>query len=163
MVEDVVRAMGHLCLGTRMKRIGERLQAQTQALMDSLDVPIQAAQYPLLAAVDRLGPLTVSDLADAVGISQPGATRAAGQLVKLGLFDIQSGQDDQRRRILTLTAQGQQLVDVARQLVWPRLEASVADLCSNLSGPLLGQLTDLEDGLDEVPLIARPASKRRQP
>ena len=30
MVEDVVRALGYLTLGTRMKRIGERLQADTQ-------------------------------------------------------------------------------------------------------------------------------------
>ena len=63
MVEDVVRSLGHLCLGTRMKRIGERLQGETQRILDSLEVPIQAGQYPLLGAIDRLGPLTVGELA----------------------------------------------------------------------------------------------------
>ena len=33
MIEDVVRELGHLSLGTRLKRIGETLQAQTQAVL----------------------------------------------------------------------------------------------------------------------------------
>jgi hypothetical protein len=54
MVEDVVRSFGFLTLGTRMKRIGERLQADTQRIMDDLGAPLQASQYPFLAAIDRL-------------------------------------------------------------------------------------------------------------
>ncbi|WP_457940212.1 MarR family winged helix-turn-helix transcriptional regulator [Mesorhizobium sp. 10J20-29] len=163
MVEDVVRSLGHLCLGTRMKRIGERLQAETQRIMDTLDVPVQAGQYPLLGAVDRLGPLTVGELAEAIGVTQPGATRAAGQLVKAGLLDMRSGRDDQRVRILSLTASGQKLVDDAKRDVWPHIEAAVADLCGELSGPLLDQLAGLEDSLAETPLVARSGAKARRP
>ena len=41
MVEDVVKELGYLALGTRLKRLGERLQAQTQVLLeeDGLDLP----------------------------------------------------------------------------------------------------------------------------
>ena len=163
MVEDVVRSLGYLCLGTRMKRIGERLQAETQRIMDTLDVPVQAGQYPLLGAVDRLGPLTVGELAEAIGVTQPGATRAAGQLVKAGLLDMRSGRDDQRMRILSLTASGQKLVDDAKRDVWPHIEAAVADLCGELSGPLLDQLAGVEDGLAETPLVARSGAKARRP
>ena len=46
MVEDVVRAFGFLCLGSRLKRIGERLQADTQRIMDEMDVPLQASHTP---------------------------------------------------------------------------------------------------------------------
>ena len=38
-----------------MKRIGERLQADTQRIMDELGVPIQASQYPFLAAARQAG------------------------------------------------------------------------------------------------------------
>jgi len=159
--EDIVRAFGFLTLGTRMKRIGERLQADTQRIMDEMDVPLQASQYPLLAALDRLGPLTVGELADAVGITQPGATRSLSQLIELGLVKARQPPDDQRRRIVTLTKKGQGLIDVSKRDVWPRVENAVTDLCGELSGPLLGQLASIEDGLAAQPLDrrGRPAGK----
>ena len=157
MVEDVVRAFGFLTLGSRLKRIGERLQADTQRIMDGCDVPIQASQFPFLAALDRLGPLTVGELADAVGITQPGATRTVAQLVEMGLLDSRQARDDQRRRILSLSKKGQQLVDAARREVWPQIESAVVDLCGNLSGPLLEQLDLIEDGLAAAPLDRRTA------
>ena len=110
MVEDVVRSFGFLTLGTRMKRIGEKLQADTQKIMDELGAPLQASQYPFLAAVDRLGPLTVGELAEAIGITQPGATRTVGQLVDLGMLESEQAADDQRRRIVTLSKEGKRLI-----------------------------------------------------
>ena len=157
MVEDVVRAFGFLTLGTRMKRIGERLQADTQKIMDELGAPLQASQYPFLAAVDRLGPLTVGDLAEAIGITQPGATRTVGQLVELGMLESEPAPDDQRRRIVSLTREGKRLVATAKRQVWPRIRDAVADLCGDLDGPLLDQLAAIEDGLAAAPLDRRVA------
>lgn len=157
MVEDVVRAFGFLTLGTRMKRIGERLQADTQRIMDELGAPLQASQYPFLAAVDRLGPLTVGDLAEAIGITQPGATRTVGQLVELGMLASEPAPDDQRRRIVSLTREGGRLVATAKRRVWPRIRDAVTDLCGDLDGPLLDQLAAIEDGLAAAPLDRRIA------
>lgn len=155
MTEDVVRSFGFLTLGTRMKRIGERLQADTQKIIESFGAPIQASQYPFLAALDRLGPLTIGEFAEAIGITQPGATRTVGQLVKLGLLESETAPDDQRRRIVSLTREGQRLVAAAKRDVWPRIREAVADLCGDLDGPLLDQLAVIEEGLGAVPLDRR--------
>ncbi|TIX95881.1 MAG: transcriptional regulator, partial [Mesorhizobium sp.] len=53
-MEDIIRSLGFLCLGSRFKRIGEQLQADTQRVLDELEVRVQSSQYPLLAALDRL-------------------------------------------------------------------------------------------------------------
>jgi DNA-binding MarR family transcriptional regulator len=157
MVEDVIRSFGFLTLGTRMKRLGERLQADTQRIMDELGAPLQASQYPFLAAIDRLGPITVGELAEAVGITQPGATRTVAQLVELGMLEAKAASDDQRRRIVSLSREGKRLVAAAKREVWPRIRAAVADLCSDLDGPLLDQLAAIEDGLAAAPLDRRAA------
>jgi DNA-binding MarR family transcriptional regulator len=162
MTEDVVRALGFLCLGSRLRRIGERLQADTQRIMDEMGVPLQASQYPFLAAVDRLGALTIGELADAVGITQPGATRSVAQLVALGMLAARQAPDDQRRKLISLTKKGRQLVDEAKRAVWPRIEDAVTDLCGGLSGPLLEQLAAIEDGLAVRPL-ARQGANSREP
>jgi DNA-binding MarR family transcriptional regulator len=155
MVEDVVRALGFLCLGSRFKRLGERLQADTQRLLVTLDGEVQVGQYPLLAAIDRLGPLTIGEIAEAIGISQPGATRSLAQLNELGLITSRPAPDDQRVRVVSLTPKGQALIDRAKRDAWPRVEAAVADLCAPLAGPLLSQLAALEDGLQREPLRSR--------
>ena len=163
MVEDVVRAFGFLTLGSRLKRIGERLQADTQRIMDDMGVPLQASQYPFLAAIDRLGPLTIGELADAVGITQPGVTRSVAQLVELGLLDAAQARNDQRRKVISLTKKGKRLVEVARREVWPRIDAAVTDLCGGLSGPLLQQLASIEDGLAATPLSRRRGRAAKAP
>jgi DNA-binding MarR family transcriptional regulator len=136
MVEDIVRSHGYLMLGTRLKRIGERLQGDTQRIID--------------------------ELAGALGVTQPGVTRAVGQLVKLGLVSLRPGRDDQRQRVVRLTAKGRQTVDLGKREIWPRVVAAVADLCRDLSGALLDQLTQLEDGLAEQPLDRRPGGIKRR-
>jgi DNA-binding MarR family transcriptional regulator len=159
-VEDVVRALGFLTLGSRMKRIAERLQTDTQRMMSSLDSRLQASQHPFLAALDRLGPLTIGDLAEAVGITQPGATRTVAHLIELNLVEAKQPDDDQRRRVISLTKSGQRLVDQAKREVWPRIQDAVMDLCADLSGPLLSQLDAIEDGLAKDPLERRAAPRK---
>lgn len=155
MKTDIIRELGLLALGTRLKRLGERLQAATQAVMAESGVAIPAGQFPLLAAVDRLGPLTVGDLAEALGVTQPGITRNVAQLVTLGLLVVKPSPDDQRRRMVSLSAEGRRVVETGRRDVWPRIEAAVAELCAELDGPLLDQLAAIEDRLAERPLRLR--------
>jgi DNA-binding MarR family transcriptional regulator len=162
MVEDVVRELGFLCLGSRLRRIGERLQADTQQVIGEYDLRIQAAQYPFLAAIDRTGPLTIGELAQAVGITQPGATRTVSQLLELGYVDMQASAEDQRRRLVSLTPRGQDLVDYSKGSVWPRIQQAVAELCGGLSGPILEQLAAIEDGLAEAPLARRGTADKEQ-
>jgi DNA-binding MarR family transcriptional regulator len=159
MPEDIVRALGYLMLGTRFKRIGERLQADATRIAEGHGAAVQSGQYPFLLALDRLGPLTIGEVAEAVGITQPGATRAIAQLVKIGMVKARPGRNDQRQRIVSLTAKGQGQVDFGRQELWPKVEAAVADLCDPLSGSLLDQLAALEDGLTNRPLEQRIKSK----
>jgi len=155
LTEDIVRAFGYLCLGSRFRRIGERLQADTQHIIDDMGVTIQAGQYPFLAALDRTSPLTIGELAEAVGITQPGATRTLTQLVDLGLVEMRASDEDQRRKLVSLTSAGRDLVKFSKQQVWPEIEAAVRDLCGDLSGPLLEQLASIEDGIAAIPLLRR--------
>ena len=163
MIEDIVRTSGYLTLGSRLRRIGERLQADTQQFIEEAGLGIQAGQYPFLAAIDNAGPLTIGELAQSVGITQPGATRTVGQLVELGLVSIEPAPDDQRRKLVSLTSSGKQLIDFSRAEVWPRIAAAVTDLCGSLDGPILSQLAAIEDGLAAAPLIRRAPAKEKTP
>lgn len=156
MVEDVVRTLGFTTLGSRLKRIGERLQADTQdltTLLAETDLPVP--HNPLLAALDRLGPLSIGDLAGALGQSQPGITRMVGKMRTAGLVEVRQAPADKRVSLIALTEKGEALVTHLKDTLWPATEAAVADACSGLSGSLLDQLSQLEKALAEKPLNKR--------
>jgi DNA-binding MarR family transcriptional regulator len=155
MIADIVRELGYLTLGSRLKRLGERLQAQTQVVLAEADMGVPASHFPLLAALDRLGPLSVGELAQAVGISQPGVSRMLENLQSDGFVTSQRRKGDRRLRPIVLTKAGQQLIVRAKQLTWPRVEAAVAEACAGASGPLLAQLSALEEALAAEPLHVR--------
>lgn len=157
MITDIVRDLGHLTLGSRLKRLGERLQAQTQVVLAEADIGVPASHFPLLAALDRLGSLSVGELAQAVGISQPGVSRMLDNLQSDGFVTSQRPKVDRRLRPIVLTKGGQQVVARAKQLTWPRIEAAVAEACAGASGPLLAQLSALEEALAAAPLHVRAA------
>lgn len=155
MVDDIVRGLGYLMLGTRLRRIGEALQGDATRIAAAHGVTIQSSQYPFLAALDRFGAMNVGDMARAVGMTQPGVTRAIGQLAKLRMVRVKTGSTDRRERIISLTAAGRRQIELGKSEVWPLVERAVADLCGSLKGPLLDQLMTMEKELAARPLDQR--------
>ena len=155
MVQDVVKELGYLTLGTRLKRLGERLQAQTQVLLQLADVDLPASHFPILAALERLGAMNVGELTEAVGMSQPGVTRLLDKLEAEGLVRSTQLADDRRVRTIALTKSGRQLILLTQRTTWPVIEAAVADACAGRAQPLLAALAALEESLAAAPLSIR--------
>lgn len=153
MSTDVLSDLGYVFLGSRLKRLGERMQSGAARVIADAGVPVQPTHMPLLTALDRES-LTVGQLADAVGSSQPGVTRGVGQLVALGLVQSAPGAD-QRQRTLSLTAAGEAAMARIKVLIWPRVGRAAADMCDGLTGGLLDQLAGLESRLADESLDAR--------
>lgn len=152
---DVLAELGYVCLGSRLKRLGERLQGDVVRFIDAQGVAIQPSQYPLLAAIEMLGPLTVGQLAEALRVAQPGVTRALARLTESGLVEARRGDGDQRVRTVSLTEAGRALMSATRERLWPGIEAAVLELCAGLGGPLLDQVGAIESKLDQEPLDHR--------
>ena len=145
---------GYLCLGSRLKRMGERFQAGVQALNDDHGFPVQTSHYPILGALHERGPMGVSDLAEAVGIAQPGVTRAAARLAELGLVEAIRAGRDQRQKSVRLTDAGRRLVLRAQALLWPAIERAVREMCLE-SGLTIDMVDRLEDMMQAQPMEAR--------
>jgi DNA-binding MarR family transcriptional regulator/ribosomal protein S18 acetylase RimI-like enzyme len=154
-LHDILAERGHLFLGSRLKRLGERMQADVSRVVAAAGLPIQPSQYPVLAALDLYGPMTVGTAAETLGLSQPAVTRAVSRLTGLGYVASVRGRSDRRRRTVALTTAGKEALALSKREVWPRVEAAVAALCAPLDGPLLDQLAEIERGLAAEPLDCR--------
>ena len=156
-IRDFVRERGFLTLGSRFRRLGERLQAEVQELARAEGITLPAALFPTVGVLAEAGTLTVGELAQALGISQPGATRNVDRLVTLGLVEAVGGGADRRVRAVALSDRGRQLVRATEHDLWPRVAQAVAEICGGHHGPLLDLLAGIERALDERPLHVRAA------
>jgi ribosomal protein S18 acetylase RimI-like enzyme len=98
-------------------------------------------------------PLTIGQLVQAIGISQPGITRSVGQLVALGLVKSRQG-IDQRQRTISLTLEGERVLAQAKRDVWPKAEAGVRALLGEELDSFMKAVGKMEAALAVAPLDA---------
>ncbi len=152
---DVVAQMGPAFLGSRLKRLGERMQAGAASVITGAGLPLQPGQMAIMAAL-RTGPRTIGQLAEASGTSQPGVTRTIGQLTKLGVVADEQC-EDQRSRMIALTSEGERMVQVIATEVWPRVGQAAEQILARVEGDFLHQLAIIEDALAEATIDQRAA------
>ena len=60
-MRDILADEGGVMLGSRLKRLAERLQAGAELIGRDCGLPTQPAQMPLLTALWRHGPMSVGE------------------------------------------------------------------------------------------------------
>lgn len=155
MTPDTLSDLGVMFLGSRLKRLGDRLQTEAGAILQALDLPVQPAQQPLLAVLRREGPLTVGAVAQHLRVSQPTTTRALQALVEQGLVEVGKDGRDQRQKLLSLTPAGEALMDRLETDLWPRVEAAAISLCDGRHQELMNAIAQVEAALDRRSLTER--------
>ncbi|ESQ80139.1 bifunctional helix-turn-helix transcriptional regulator/GNAT family N-acetyltransferase [Asticcacaulis sp. YBE204] len=155
---DIVSDMGPVFLGSRLKRLAERLQADAARIVNEAGLPVQPTHMPLLVALDRQ-PMAIGQLVEVIGVSQPGITRGIGQLVDMGLVQSEKGKD-QRRRTASLTPEGQAAMARAKHLALPRIERGVKEILTALDGDFMAEIGRLEAVLETQSLYARAGDSK---
>ena len=74
---------------------------------------LKSSQYSILARLDRLGPMTINELAEALVMDRTTTGRAIRPLERDGLVRIGAAEDG-RKRVIGLTAGGRKRVTEAR-------------------------------------------------
>ena len=145
----------------QLRGLEHRLYTPQGGKKSSLTLRDRVAQE--LAA---LGPLTVLELADRLGVAHPGVTQATRQLESTG--DVLSMRDrlDRRRRVIALTRQGQHRygVDVAyreSQLLAPSIRSGIkacADSVDRLAEAFQTDRDSSDGWLDSLEWVELSAS-----
>lgn len=132
---------------------GQVMRLQRRASpQDWMALDLTMAQMKVLFVLNHEGPASVTDLAEALGVSAPSMTGTLDRLVRAGLVERRDDPADRRRVINTLTPAGQALVERLQQGRRARLLAALV----RLDAPALAEL---ERGLTAL-LTALEASAR---
>jgi DNA-binding MarR family transcriptional regulator len=122
--------------------VARRTRGRLQPLFEDITVP----QLVLLDAVQACGREGIAAISEYTLLSQPTVTQQAAGLESAGLLRRIPAEADRRRRVLTLTDRGEQLLAAKRDLVANRLSAAWRSLTpeeQSIAVPLLRHITDL--------------------
>lgn len=154
---DVAVTRPYLFLGSRLKRLAERMQSDVDRVAERAGIAVLPGQNPVLASLEH-GPRAIGDIARVLGLSQPAATRAVGRLEASGLVAVGGNAEDRRQRRVSLSPAGRALLERSQREIWPLVEAAVRETVGDLTGPLLDQIARIEARLAERPLSERAAA-----
>jgi DNA-binding MarR family transcriptional regulator len=107
---------------------------------------LSPSQTSALAAVERHGPLTPSELATCERIQRPTATRVLGRLEEAGLVARAADPTDRRSSLVSLTAEGRALLEDLRT----RKDVYLARRLETLEAEELAVLERAADILERV-------------
>ncbi|SRR5258708_37735941 len=121
-------------------RLGRRLRRQANA-------GITPSQLAVLGTLNRLGPLTLGELAAAESVAPPSITRTVGGLEEKQLVERMPVSDDRRSSRIRLTPKARRLIQTIRN----ERTAWIASRVAELSG---ADIRALQRGLDALEHLA---------
>jgi hypothetical protein len=102
-----------------MRHVLELLDGDVARVYADLGVPDYRPRYsPVVRALVALGPLSIRDLAGAVGVTHSAASQTAAQMARHGLLTLETGTDARQRiaRAVLSRPMRTRIADAARAL-----------------------------------------------
>src|SRR5437763_9591642 len=146
-------------LGTLMRHMLELLDCDVARVYADLGVPDYRPRYsPVVRALVARGPLSIRDLAAAVGVTHSAASQTAAQMARHGLLTLETG-TDARQRIARLTDRARALLPLV-EAEWAATSAA-AELEAELPAALTDVLSRTERAVLSRPMRTRIADAAR--
>ena len=151
---DIVKNLEELALASRLKRLGERLAKDVTRIYSDLELDFEAKWFTLLTALKSNSPATITDLAQALGISHTAVNQLASELIAKEYVNSSNVKKDARARQLSITKKGIQICDKLDP-VWEQIKIANKGLLEKVDRNFLNTIEALEEELDRSSMYER--------
>ncbi len=150
---DYLRVVGAAAIGGRLRRLIELIDGDTGRIYSSLGVRFEQRWFGIINQIDLNGPMSVSELSVALGITHVSVSQSRKSLEKAGLVRSTVDPNDARRRTIQLTNSGSELLGKMRP-IWDAFDAAAIQLDRD-AGQVLASIERLEEALNEKSMFER--------
>jgi len=151
---DYLDELGSLALGSRLKRLSERLIQETTIIYKAYGLKFEPRWFPVFSYLVQHGPASVTELAIATGVTHPAVNQIASELSDHGLIRSQADERDARRRMLTLTDKAHQM-EAKLQTVWRLLQRALSDINEEVQVDLVNTVLRFERAISKEGILQR--------
>ncbi len=143
---DALQGFGELGLGSRLKRISELLMKETQIVYNHFNIDFDPYLFPIFKIISNKKEATNTEINKSIKLSQPAITQSINKLNIKGLVELKPSKVDKRKKKISLSQKGQQLL---KQMIpiWKCIDEVIKEFTIESSSSLINHLNNLEEKL----------------
>ncbi|MBX7150470.1 bifunctional helix-turn-helix transcriptional regulator/GNAT family N-acetyltransferase [bacterium] len=158
---DLTKSLGELALGSRFKRISDRLMQDVNLIYKEQHFDFESRWFLIFYALIQQSPQSITELADTLGFSHPAIIQLSKEMEKAGLIKSIQDKKDKRRRLLALTEKGHDMSSDL-QKTWEDIEKAAREAIQETRIDILNMFDNIETVLQRKSLFQRVEEKIKE-
>jgi DNA-binding MarR family transcriptional regulator len=150
---NVIDESGILAISTRLQRLADTLRKDGVLIYKANNIDFEPKWFPVIYTLHFKPVLSVVEIANEIGYTHPSTISLLKELEKEKLIRSKKDKADERKRLIQLTARGQELVERMRP-IWEIIKAAAAEL-TNTQNNLMKAIDEVEGQIAEQSFFAR--------
>lgn len=151
---DYFDELGEVALGSRLKRLSDRLMSDALDVYKFMDQEIQPKWFTLLSLLNDKKSVSIVEAADFLGLTQPCISQFSKELIKLEWVQVDPDENDLRRRIMSLTNKGKRKLK-KMEPVRTAVRSAAISLCEEVEQDFYQAIKQFEHALTKKSLYER--------
>ena len=127
---NIIDESGILSLSTRLQRLSEQLRKDGALFYKSFDIEFEPKWFPVIYTLYHKEVLSVVEIANEIGYTHPSTISLLKELEKQKLIRSKKDKVDERKRLILLTAKGQELI-LKMKPVWDIITTVLNEISDN--------------------------------
>jgi DNA-binding MarR family transcriptional regulator/N-acetylglutamate synthase-like GNAT family acetyltransferase len=158
---DFYAKTGTMALGSRLRRLSERITEQAGAIYGLYGNDLQPKWFPVFYLLCEGKERSISDIAQEIGHSHASVSQIVGEMEARGFIREKKGKGDGRKHFVALTPKGKSLRD-GLSAQYRDVRTAVEDAMKETHHDLWKAIGEWESLLDQKDLLGRVQAVRRR-
>jgi len=156
MSDNYYEKLGQLILGSRLRKLSERLMLEMGNIYKSRNIEFEPGWFHIMYLLSENEKMSITQISEMLQVSHPSVIQVVGVLEKRDIVKISIDTNDKRKRMVELSDNGISLLERIKP-VWNEIDQMMIAFLSEgeYSRNILNAITEIEKNLDAKPLSER--------
>lgn len=150
---NIIDESGILAISTRLQRLSEQLRKDGALVYKSYGIDFEPKWFPVIYTLHYRDTLSVVEIANEIGYTHPSTISLLKELEKQKMIRSKKDKVDERKRLIQLTAKGQELIAQMKP-VWEVMKSALTEITDNQNN-LLKAIEEAENKIVHQSFLQR--------
>jgi DNA-binding MarR family transcriptional regulator/GNAT superfamily N-acetyltransferase len=151
---DFINQAGKMALGSRLRRLSERITADAAHVYKLYNIDLQPKWFPVFYVLSEGQEKTITAIAEEIGHSHPSVSKMVSEMSKKGYITEKKDKQDGRRNVIALAKKGKDITD--------KIGDQYTDVTTVIEEMLLQTRNDLWKAIEEWEYLLQQKSLLRR-
>lgn len=152
---------GKMALGSRLRLLTAKVTENAAKIYELYDVDFSPKWFPVFFILSETGPITITDIAEQIGHSQPSVSKIIKEMTEAGLTENNLASEDKRRNMVGLTEKGTLIAERMIREQCVDIESAIEKMMDETTHNLWEAIAEWEALLEQKSLYKRVQEEKK--